>query len=146
MWIQKLLISFLLVLTNHLKDFQDFVIGADSLGDLVVVPIATAKIQSINGIDPRTYIESQNPSYWVIQEERRISWVDKPASNNPIVEGQWWEDNPSDQMYISFDHDAAEDLGIKINDTITLSIYGRDVSGIVKTSDMLITQILRSTL
>ena len=114
------------------KDFQDFVMGADSLGDLVVVPIATAKIQSINGIDPRTYIERQNPSYWVIQEERRISWVDEPASNNPIVEGQWWEDNPSDQMYISFDHNAAQDLGIKINDTITLSIYGRDVTGIVK--------------
>ena len=114
------------------KDFQDFVMGADSLSDLVVVPIATAKIQSINGIDPRTYIERQNPSYWVIQEERRISWVDEPAINNPIVEGQWWEDNPSDQMYISFDHDAAQDLGIKINDTITLSIYGRDVKGIVK--------------
>ena len=114
------------------KDFQDFVMGVDSLGDLVVVPIATAKIQSINGIDPRTYIERQNPSYWVIQEERRISWVDEPASNNPIVEGQWWEDNPSDQMYISFDHDAAQDLGIKINDSITLSIYGREVTGIVK--------------
>ena len=114
------------------KDFQDFVMGADSLSDLVVVPIATAKIQSINGIDPRTYVERQNPSYWVIQEERRISWVDEPASNNPIVEGQWWEDNPSDQMYISFDHDAAQDLGIKINDTITLSIYGRELTGIVK--------------
>ncbi len=114
------------------KNFQDYIMSADSLSDLVVVPIATAKIQSINGIDPRTYIDRQNPSYWVIQEERRISWVDKPASNNPVAEGQWWEDNPSDQMYVSFDHDAAQDLGIKINDTITLSIYGRDVTGIVK--------------
>ena len=35
-------------------------------------------------------------------------------------------------MYISFDHDAAQDLGIKINDTISLSIYGRDVTGVVK--------------
>ena len=81
---------------------------------MVIVPIATAKIQSINGIDPRTYIERQNPSYWVIQEEERISWIDEPASNNPLVEGQWWKD--IDQMYISFDHDAAQDLGIKIND------------------------------
>ena len=114
------------------QDFKDYVMSADPLSDLVVVPIATTKIQSINGIDPRTYIERQNPSYWVIQEERRISWVDKPASNNPIVEGQWWEDNPSDQMYISFDYDAAQDLEIKINDTITLSIYGREVTGTVK--------------
>ena len=50
----------------------------------------------------------------------------------PSLEGKWWEDNPSDQMYISFDHDAAQDLGIKINDTITLSIYGREVTGTVK--------------
>jgi putative ABC transport system permease protein len=102
------------------------------LSDLVVVPIATAKIQSINNVDPRTYIDRQNPSYWVIQEERRISWVNEPASNNPIVEGQWWKDNPSDQMYISFDYDAAQDLGVKIYDTITLSIYGREVTGNVK--------------
>jgi putative ABC transport system permease protein len=117
---------------NSKQDFQDYVTSADLLSDLVVVPIATAKIQSINDVDPRTYIDRQNPSYWVIQEERRISWVDEPASNNPIVEGQWWEDNPSDQMYISFDHDAAQDLGIQINDKITLSIYGREITGIVK--------------
>ena len=117
---------------NLKQDFQDYVMNADPLSDLVVVPIATAKIQSINDVDPRTYIDRQNPSYWVIQEERRISWVDEPASNNPIVEGQWWEHNPFDQMYISFDHDAAQDLGIKINDTITLSIYGREVTGVVK--------------
>ena len=114
------------------QDFQDYVMGADPLSDLVVVPIATAKIQSINDVDPRTYIDRQNPSYWVIQEERRISWADEPASNNPVLEGQWWEDNPSDHMYISFDNDAAQDLGIKINDTITLSIYGREVTGTVK--------------
>ena len=35
-------------------------------------------------------------------------------------------------MFISFDNDAAKDLNIEINDTITLSIYGRDVTGIVK--------------
>jgi putative ABC transport system permease protein len=114
------------------QDFQDYVKGADPLSDLVIVPITTAKIQSINNVDPRTYIDRQNPSYWVIQEERRISWVNEPASNNPIVEGQWWMDNPSNQMYISFDNDAAQDLGIKINDTITLSIYGREVTGSVK--------------
>ena len=114
------------------QDFKDYVMSADPLSDLVVVPIATAKIQSINNVDPRTYIDRQNPSYWVIQEERRISWVDEPASNNPIVNGQWWDENPPDQMYVSFDNDAAQDLGIKVNDTITLSIYGREVTGIVK--------------
>ena len=56
----------------------------------------------------------------------------KEPEKNPILEGQWWMDNPSDQMFISFDYNAAHDLGIEINDTITLSIYGREVTGIVK--------------
>ena len=56
----------------------------------------------------------------------------EPAENNPIIEGEWWSDNPADEMYISFDYDAAQDLGIKINDSITLSLYGRDITGVVK--------------
>ena len=102
------------------------------MSDLVLVPMATAKIKAINGTDPLSYINRSNPSYWVISSERRITWLEEPAQNNPIIEGEWWSDNPTDQMYISFDHDAAKDLGVKINDSITISIYGRDVIGIVK--------------
>ena len=79
-----------------------------------------------------TYINKRNPSYWVISSERRITWLEQPANNNPINEGEWWYDNPSDKMYISFDHDAAKDLGIQINDNITMNIYGRDITGIFK--------------
>ena len=102
------------------------------MSDLVLVPMATAKIKAINGTDPLSYINRSNPSYWVISSERRITWLEEPAQNNPIIEGEWWSDNPTDQMYISFDHDAAKDLGVKINDSITINIYGRDVAGIVK--------------
>ena len=59
-------------------------------------------------------------------------WLKEPAENNPIIEGEWWSDNPADEMYISFDYEAAQDLGIKINDSITLSLYGRDITGVVK--------------
>ena len=102
------------------------------MSDLVLVPMATAKIKAINGVDPLSYIDERNSSYWVIRSERRITWLEQPAKNNPINEGEWWSNNPTDQMYISFDHDAAKDLGVKINDSITISIYGRDVTGIVK--------------
>jgi len=114
------------------KDFHNYILDAYPQSDIKIIPIATASIQAINGIDPRSYIDRQNPSYWTIQEDRRISWIERPAENNPIIEGQWWSDDPSDQMYISFDFNAAQDLGIKINDSITLSIYGREITGKVK--------------
>ena len=117
---------------NIKSDFENYLLNQDQQANLVIVPIATAKIKTINDVDPRSYIDRNNNSYWVIQEERRISWIEQPAANNPLVEGTWWEDNPSDQMYISFDADAAKDLEIQIGDQITLTVYGRDITGVVK--------------
>jgi len=117
---------------NIKSDFENYLLNQDQQANLVIVPIATAKIKTINDVDPRSYIDRNNSSYWVIQEERRISWIEQPAANNPLVEGAWWEDNPSDQMYISFDADAAQDLDIQIGDQITLTVYGRDITGVVK--------------
>ena len=110
------------------NNFQNYIINEYPISDLVLVPMATAKIKAINGVDPLSYIDERNPSYWVISSERRITWLEQPAKNNPINEGEWWSNNPTDQMYISFDHDAAKDLGVKINDSIAISIYGRDVT------------------
>ena len=117
---------------NNVESFKNYIYAVDQLSELEIVPLATAKLKLINGIDPNTYITRDNSSSWVIRGERRISWVEKPSENNPIIEGQWWEDNPFEEMYISFDADAAKDLGIQINDVITLSIYGRDIEGVVK--------------
>ena len=114
------------------NDFQQYILEEYPKSELIFAPIATARIKKINGVDPSTYIDRGNPSYWVIRSERQISWLEEPAENNPIIEGEWWSDNPSDQMYISFDYDAAQDLGIEINDSITLSLYGRDIVGEVK--------------
>ena len=113
-------------------DFQDYILNEYPKSELVFAPIASARIKAVNGIDPATYIDQGNPSYWVIRSERQISWLKEPAENNPIIDGEWWSDNPADEMYISFDYDAAQDLGIKINDSITLSLYGRDITGVVK--------------
>ena len=114
-------------------DFFSYIYSQDFESDLDIVPIATAQIKTINGIDPLTYIDKNNGSYWVIQEERRISWLDQPADNNPIIKGEWWSSNDTgEEMLISFDADAAKDLQININDQVTLSIYGRDVTGTVK--------------
>ena len=123
---------FLLALINQLKMTFKIIFLMNIQKVSLFCSIASARIKAVNGIDPATYIDQGNPSYWVIRSERQISWLKEPAENNPIIEGEWWSDNPSDEMYISFDYDAAQDLGIKINDSITLSLYGRDITGVVK--------------
>ena len=114
------------------NDFVKKLTSYDPKSEINIVPLATARVKEINGVDPRSYIDRNNNSSWVISGERRVSWSKEPAENNPIIEGQWWTNNPTEDLLISFDYDAAIDLGIQLEDIITLSIYGREVQGTVK--------------
>ena len=93
-----------------------------------MMPIVSASVTKINKKDPLTYIKSTNDSYWVLERDRRISWSDIPPKDNPITEGKWF-DNNSKEMQISLDAKVAKDLGIKLDDILSLKIYGRDVEG-----------------
>jgi putative ABC transport system permease protein len=94
------------------------------------VPIAPASVAKINGVDPLTYIKSSNDSFWVLERDRRISWLNTPPQDNPIVEGKWF-DLQSDQLQISLDAKVARNFGVNLNDELTLKIYGREVTGTV---------------
>jgi putative ABC transport system permease protein len=85
----------------------------------------SASVTKINKKDPLTYIKSTNDSYWVLERDRRISWSDTPPKDNPITEGKWF-DNNSKEMQISLDAKVAKDLGIKLDDILSLKIYGEE--------------------
>ena len=93
-----------------------------------MMPIVSASVTKINKKDPLTYIKSTNDSYWVLERDRRISWSDIPPKDNPITEGKWFDNNSKD-MQISLDAKVAKDLDIKLNDNLSLKIYGRDIEG-----------------
>ena len=113
-------------------DLQSFIEGIDSNVVLEFSPMASASFISLNGTPIEEIISESNRSAWVVRGDRRISWSEKPKPDNPIVEGEWWEPGNEDEMFISMDSRAAYDLGMKINDKITLNLLGRDVTGVVK--------------
>jgi len=100
--------------------------------ELEFMPMAGATFVSINGIPIETIVSPDNRSSWIVQGDRRISWLEKPPKDNSIVKGEWWDSGASDEMFISMDSRAAFDLGMEIGDKITLNILGRDVIGVVK--------------
>ena len=120
---------FLGIQNNDLDVFKNNIIKMDSTVDLEIVPIVSSSIVKINGVDPNSYITAANDSYWVISRERRSSWVDNAPTDNPIVDGTWWDLNKPDRLQISLDAKVAKDLNIKLGDTFTLNIYGREIEG-----------------
>jgi len=91
--------------------------------------MVSAGLVKINGIDPNTYIANTNDSYWVIMNDRRVSWVNAIPKDNPILEGSWWDTSQPNKLQISLDSKVAKDFGVDIGDKFTLRIYGREVEG-----------------
>ena len=120
---------FLGIQKDDKKIFEENILSMDDNLNLETVPIISSAITKINGVDPTTYINSNNDSYWVIRSERRSSWMDVAPKDNPIVKGEWWDLTKPDELQISLDAKVAEDFNVQLGDIFTLNIYGREIEG-----------------
>ena len=111
------------------EKFETNIFKMDPNAKVEIVPMVSSGIVKINGINPNTYISSDNDSYWVIGSERRSSWVNEVPEDNPITEGKWWDLTKSNELQISLDAKVAQDLKINLGDIFTLNIYGREIDG-----------------
>ncbi len=114
------------------ENLESYIKSIDPNVELEFSPMTSASFIALNGIPIEQIVTGENRSSWIVQGDRRISWLEKPNQDNPIVRGEWWDPGIQDQMFISMDSRAAFDLGMKLNDKITLNILGRDVVGTVK--------------
>ena len=116
---------------NDLSIFLEEIYEIDNGAKVVTVPMIAAKIENINNRQPTEIIDKNNKSSWFINGERRVSWSINPPSNNPVVKGKWWNVDDGDNLKLSLDSKVANDLNLKIGDSITFNIYGNNITGIV---------------
>jgi len=109
--------------------FEKNILDMDTNAKIEVVPMVSSGIIKINGVNPTTYIQPENDSFWVIESDRRSSWADEVPEDNPITEGKWWDLTKPNQLQISLDAEVAKNLNIKLGDVFTLNIYGREIDG-----------------
>ena len=120
---------FFVSIQNTEKDeFVKYLKNNDKNAVIETMPIVSATLIKINKKDPLSYIKQNNDSFWVLERDRRISWSNTPPKDNPITEGNWFDTN-NKSLQISLDAKVAKDLNIKLNDSLTLKIYGREIEG-----------------
>jgi putative ABC transport system permease protein len=109
--------------------FEKNILNMDTNAKIEVVPMVSSGIIKINGVNPNTYIQPNNDSFWVIESDRRSSWADDVPEDNPITKGKWWDLTKPNQLQISLDAEVAKNLDVKLGDVFTLNIYGREIDG-----------------
>lgn len=96
-------------------------------GKIIEVPMLRGRILAFNGED----VSRRNvpPSgRWVLQGDRGITYAKNVPENSTLAEGEWWPADYSGEPLVSFSAEEAGELGLKIGDTVTVNVLGRNIT------------------
>lgn len=106
--------------------FRNAVRGAAPSATIEAVPSLRGAIVALNGrrvADMKTLPEGA----WILRGDRTITWSAAVPPRNTVVAGKWWLADYNGPPLISLEDRAAELLGLKVGDTVTVAVLGVEV-------------------
>lgn len=106
--------------------FRAFLAEAAPGAAIRSVPMLRGRITALNGV-PAEEVKPRADAAWVLQSDRGISTADAVPEGSRVVKGAWWAKDAAEPL-VSFDAELAAGLGLKLGDTVTVSVLGRSVT------------------
>ncbi len=94
------------------------------------VPVLRGRIERINGV-PVEQAHVAPEARWALQGERGLTYSDLPPKGSRVVEGEWWPANYHGAPLLSFDADLARGMGLRLGDTLTVNVLGRELTATI---------------
>ncbi|MEO5972609.1 MAG: FtsX-like permease family protein, partial [Sphingomicrobium sp.] len=94
--------------------------------ELRLVPTLRGPVTAVNGV-PVTQLRNIPDGAWVLRGDRGLTFAGALPESNRIVAGRWWPADYRGPPLISLDADAAEALGLKVGDRMTVAVLGRPI-------------------
>jgi putative ABC transport system permease protein len=85
------------------------------------------RIVAVNGIKAED-IKAAAGSRWVLRGDRGITYASAVPPGSRIIAGQWWSSDYSGEPLVSLESRTAHDLDLKLGETITVNVLGRNVT------------------
>ena len=92
------------------------------------VPMLRGRITAANGT-AADELKPAERSAWVLRGDRGITYAAAIPPGSRIVAGQWWAADYTGPPLVSLENRTAEDLQLRIGDSITVNVLGRNITG-----------------
>jgi len=112
---------------NEVEDFAALVEAESPEGKLIRVPMLRGRVMAINDVDVRE-IEVPPEGAWVLRGDRGITYARNAPENSTLSEGTWWPEDYDGEPLVSFAAEEGGEIGLKLGDTITVNVLGRNVT------------------
>ncbi|TQS71660.1 FtsX-like permease family protein [Rhodobacteraceae bacterium] len=107
---------------DQLRPFEDQLARTPQVSKVETTPMLRGVITQINGRPAR----ENHPDHWVLRGDRGVTYSSTPRE--AITQGSYWPRDYTGPPQISFAAQEAAELGLKIGDTLTVNILGRDIT------------------
>jgi putative ABC transport system permease protein len=107
--------------------FADLVQAVSPEGKLIRVPMLRGRVMALNDVDVRE-IQVPPEGAWVLRGDRGITYARNVPENSTLTAGEWWPDDYDGEPLVSFAAQEAGELGLKLGDTVTVNVLGRNIT------------------
>ncbi len=109
---------------------DDFVAVAEAdsaIEKIDTAPMLRGRITGINGEDADP--EKISPeARWMLRGDRGLTYSATPPEGTTLTEGEWWPEDYTGEPLMSFIEEEGRQMGLKVGDTITINVLGRDLT------------------
>ncbi len=96
-------------------------------GKLTSGPMLRGRIVAFNGTNVRDMTIPPEAA-WVLRGDRGITFSDSVPENSTLTEGEWWPAGYGGEPLVSFAEREGKELGLKLGDTVTVNVLGRNIT------------------
>ncbi|WP_010216353.1 ABC transporter permease [Sphingomonas sp. PAMC 26621] len=90
------------------------------------LPSLRGSISALRGV-PVASLKTLPEGAWILRGDRTLTWSAALPPRNEVVAGRWWPADYRGPPLVSLEDKAAAALGLKVGDSITVSVLGVDV-------------------
>jgi putative ABC transport system permease protein len=91
-------------------------------------PMIRGRIVAVAGV-PAARAKVARDARWALDGDRGITYAAIEPKGTVLTAGRWWPATYRGQTLISLDADLARGMGLRIGDSMTLNVLGRDIEG-----------------
>jgi putative ABC transport system permease protein len=121
---------FLDIQPNEVAKFDRELASFPTAEGLERVPMLRGRIVKMKDVPVEKIVPPEGHA-WVLKGDRGVTWSADVPKGAHIVEGRWWPADYQGPPLISFDADTARAFGLRIGDSITVNVLGRNITGTI---------------
>jgi putative ABC transport system permease protein len=108
----------------------DQIVGATPGASFARVPMLRGRITRINGT-PVEQARIADEAQWALRSDRGLTYAAEPPAGSQVVAGNWWPADYHGPPLVSFDAELARGMGLKVGDTLTVNLLGREITATI---------------